>query len=237
MPYRGAPVTRSADDPTTAETAALLGRDLGGAAGVLRTGIARRSFLRAVTVAGAGAGVAACSTGTTGASTGTAPPAGAAAGTSGAVLQPGSGDLSADHYLASTPEEVLWGYVPTTSAAPVIRMRSGETITIDALSHEGILEDQGRDPVTWFGEQGVGRGDVLEDAIAVAAGYSRTPRNFDVDGPHVVTGPVFVEGAQPGDVLKVETLAAVPRVPYGVVSSRHGSGTPSPRRSRSWSPP
>lgn len=52
----------------------------------------------------------------------------------------------------------------------------------------------------------------------------RTPRDFDTDGSHIVTGPVFVEGAQPGDVLKIETLRAAPRVPYGVVSSRHGKG-------------
>jgi acetamidase/formamidase len=44
------------------------------------------------------------------------------------------------------------------------------------------------------------------------------------DGPHVVTGPIFIEGAEPGDVLKIETLEAIPRVPYGVVSSRHGKG-------------
>lgn len=220
-------MSRSTDDPTTTETAALLAQDLGGDAGVLGTSLGRRSFLRVVALLGAGAGAAACSTGATHPTPGTASASvssSAAAGKSGAVLQPGSGDLSADHYLASQPDQVLWGYVPTTSVAPVARMRSGETITIDALSHEGILEDQGRDPVAWFGGQGVARGDVLDDAIAVAADYRRTPRSFDVDGPHVVTGPVFVEGAQPGDVLKLETLAAVPRVPYGVVSSRHGKG-------------
>ena len=65
---------------------------------------------------------------------------------------------------------------------------------------------------------------MLDDAVAIAADYDRTPRDFDVDGPHVVTGPVYVEGAEPGDVLKVETLEAIPRVPYGVVSSRHGKG-------------
>ena len=40
----------------------------------------------------------------------------------------------------------------------------------------------------------------------------------------MVTGPVFVEGAEPGDVVKIEVLEAIPRVPYGVVSSRHGKG-------------
>ncbi|WP_345516493.1 acetamidase/formamidase family protein, partial [Phytohabitans houttuyneae] len=60
--------------------------------------------------------------------------------------------------------------------------------------------------------------------IAVAREYDRTTRNFDVDGPHVVTGPIHVDSAEPGDVLKVEMLSMLPRVPYGVISSRHGKG-------------
>lgn len=94
----------------------------------------------------------------------------------------------------------------------------------DSVSHESILEDQGRDPVAWLAERGVPRHQVLEDATDIAANYSRTPRDFDKDGPHVVTGPIRVEGAEPGDVLKIETLDLRARVPYGVVSSRHGKG-------------
>jgi acetamidase/formamidase len=103
-------------------------------------------------------------------------------------------------------------------------MRSGETLTVDAVSHEGMLEDQGRNPVSYFGSKGVPPAEVVEDARAIAFEYRRTTRDFDKDGPHIVTGPVFVEGAQPGDVLKIETLEATPRVPYGVVSNRHGKG-------------
>ncbi|MHA7279544.1 acetamidase/formamidase family protein [Arthrobacter sp. MDT2-2] len=142
----------------------------------------------------------------------------------GEILQPNSGTIKGDAYLASTPGDVLWGYVPTVHAAPVLSIRSGQTVTIDALSHEGILEDQGRNPLEYFGALGVPESSILEDAVSIAAGYDRTPRNFDADGPHIVTGPVAVEGAEPGDVLKIETLEAVPRVPYGVVSSRHGKG-------------
>ncbi len=204
----------------------LIGRE---AAEVLTKGLGRRGFLGAA----AGIGALALTTGCT--PTAAQPPAKAGAtgtGTAGtpsgaafgAILQPHTGDMPGDHYLASTPEDVLWGYVPTVHATPVARMKSGQTITIDALSHEGILEDQGRDPLSYFGGHGVAEDRVLQDAIDIAAGYNRTPRNFDADGPHVVTGPVAVEGAEPGDVLKIETLAAVPRVPYGVVSSRHGKG-------------
>jgi acetamidase/formamidase len=179
-------------------------------------GIGRRQFVQAVAALGAGAGVAAC-----------ASPTGAGGGASasaGEILQPGAGPMPGDHYLGSQPDQVLWGYVPTVHAQPVLRMQSGQSVTIDTVSHEGILEDQGRDPVEYFGGHGVAEGDVLQDAVDIAAGYRRTPRDFDTDGPHVVTGPIFVEGAQPGDVLKIETLEAVPRVPYGVVSSRHGKG-------------
>ncbi|WP_231737378.1 acetamidase/formamidase family protein [Mycobacterium sp. IS-1742] len=182
-------------------------------------GFGRRGFLQtAVVGVGAGAVVAACARNTSTATASELPY------TSIPVLQPGQGDRSGDHYLSSLPDQVLWGYVPTVHATPVLRMRSGQTVTIDAVSHEGILEDQGRNPVEYFGGLGVGESDVLEDAKVIAAEYNRTPRNFAKDGPHVVTGPIFVEGAEPGDVLKIETLETVPRVPYGVVSSRHGKG-------------
>jgi acetamidase/formamidase len=183
----------------------------------LKDALGRRTFLQAVAAVGLGSAAAGTA----------AAPAAAKAGRNpkpGEILQPRKGPIHGKHYLRSHPDEVRWGYVPSTGSAPILRMRSGETVTVDTVSHEGILEDQGRDPVSWFGERGVGRGEVLTDAIAIARNYDRTPRNFDVDGPHIVTGPIHVSGAEPGDVLKVEILSALPRVPYGVISSRHGKG-------------
>src|SRR4051812_34473890 len=139
-------------------------------------------------------------------------------------LQPGQGRVDGEYYLASTPETVSWGYVPSLHSRPVLRVRSGATITVDTVSHEGLLEDQGRDPLAWFARFGIPAGGVLADAVDVAGHAERAPDAFDLAGPHVVVGPVFVEGAEPGDVLKVETLSTLLRVPYGVVSSRHGKG-------------
>jgi acetamidase/formamidase len=152
------------------------------------------------------------------------PPAAKASALPNEILQPGKGPIHGQHYLPSLPDQVRWGYVPALGATPVLRMRSGETVTVDSISHEGILEDQGRDPIAFFGSHGVPADQVLSDAIAVARHYTRTRRNFDVDGPHVVTGPVYIEGAKPGDVLKIEVLSLLLRVPYGVVSNRHGLG-------------
>ncbi|WP_210481910.1 acetamidase/formamidase family protein [Naasia sp. SYSU D00948] len=138
------------------------------------------------------------------------------------ALQPGTGPRPGDHYLPARPEEVFWGRLPCEEDAPVLTVRPGETVTVDTLSHEGVLEDQGRDPLAFFGRHGVPAGLVLEDAVALAA--SAHPRTPDADGPHVVTGPIAVEGAQPGDLLAIEIVRLEPRVPYGVVSNRHGRG-------------
>jgi acetamidase/formamidase len=186
--------------------------------------LGRRGFIKAAARVGVGAGIAGVVSACTHSSGSPAPSSPAAALADITALQPGQGARTGDVYLSSQPNQVLWGYVPNVHTAPVTRMRSGQTITIDAVSHEGILEDQGRNPVEFFGRYGVAENGVLDDAKVIAAEYNRTPRDFVNDGPHVVTGPVFVEGAEPGDVLKIETLEAIPRVPYGVVSSRHGKG-------------
>ncbi len=125
-------------------------------------------------------------------------------------------------YVPSTPETIKWGYLPNATDQPVLTVPSGAVVMFDTVSHEGILEDQGRDPLKFFGSHGVKPGMVLKDAVAITT--SSLPHDFAKDGPHIITGPVAVAGAQPGDVLKVEVLSVTPRVPYGVISNRHGRG-------------
>ena len=125
-------------------------------------------------------------------------------------------------YIPSTPETVRWGSLPNRDAKPLLTVPSGAVVTFDTVSHEGILEDQGREPVKYFGGHGVLPNRVLDDAKAIAS--SSIVHDFVRDGPHVVTGPIAIEGAEPGDVLKIETLSLVARVPYGVISNRHGKG-------------
>ncbi|MGW3622992.1 acetamidase/formamidase family protein [Streptomyces sp. NPDC000880] len=127
-----------------------------------------------------------------------------------------------DHYLPATLGNTMWGRLPGRKDQPVLRVRPGEVVTFDTISHEGILEDQGRDPLAFFGSHGVPADGVLTDAITLAA--SAVPRDLSTDGPHVVTGPVEILGAEPGDLLAMTVLDLRMRVPYGVVSSRHGKG-------------
>jgi len=126
------------------------------------------------------------------------------------------------YYMPTTPDTARWGSLPNSDSKPVLTVPSGSVVIIDTVSHEGVLEDQGKDPVKFFGSHGVKPDQVLNDAKAIAA--SSLEHDFVKDGPHVVTGPVEVEGAKAGDVLLVEMMSLQPRVPYGVISNRHGKG-------------
>lgn len=137
------------------------------------------------------------------------------------ILQSGRG-RRVGHYVTSTPESVRWGFLPNRDAKAVRSVKSGSLVTFDTVSHEGILEDQGRDPLRYFASKGVRERDVLDDARAIAA--SDLPHDYVRDGPHIVTGPVNVIGARPGDVLRIDVVGLVPRAPYGVISNRHGKG-------------
>ena len=138
------------------------------------------------------------------------------------VLQPNDGEIPGEVYLPSTPDNNLWGRLPCEADAPLAAVTPGQMITVDTLSHEGILEDQGRDPRAFFERYGIQARHVLDDAQALAD--SKVAHDFDEDGPHVITGPVAVQGARPGDLLAVTVRRLTPRVPYGMVSARHGFG-------------
>lgn len=136
------------------------------------------------------------------------------------VLRSGAGVPADATYLAFDPVTALWGRLPARADLPVLTVEPGAEVVIDTVSHEGMAADQGADPLTFFAEHGVAPESVLAEQVELAATRSRA----DGDGPHLITGPIEVRGAQPGDVLAMTLVDATPRVPYGVISNRHGRG-------------
>ena len=123
-------------------------------------------------------------------------------------------------HIASTPDTVRWGTLPLPGDRPVATVESDDILRIDTVSHEGLLEDQGRDPLAFFHAQGVRDEDVLADAIDIAERVEHPQGS----GPHVITRPIAVKDVHPGDWLAIDVLSLKPRVPYGVISNRHGKG-------------
>ena len=122
-----------------------------------------------------------------------------------------------DTTLRSTPETILWGYL-AANLPPALTIKSGQTVEIEALSHQGLTTS--KNPEEFFAGYGISSSEVLPDAKTVYAEVKR-PKGASV---HVLTGPIYVEGAEPGDTLEVRVLDIKFRVPYGVNNTGPGKG-------------
>lgn len=122
-------------------------------------------------------------------------------------------------HVPSRPGTVVWGELPADGArAPVVEVPSGTMLDVDTVSHH--LMSDGRDPREAFADVGVAASDVLDDVVDIFGQVTRAPGG----SPHVLTGPIAVTGARPGDVLEVRIVEATVRVPYGINRGRPGAG-------------
>jgi len=113
------------------------------------------------------------------------------------------------HHLEPTAQTVAWGYY-WSAARPVLTIASGDTIEVHTL----ITSSPTR----------------LEAAGVPAAQVEQALRDIYLQvtdkgpGGHILTGPVYIEGAEPGDVLEVRIIAARLAVPYAYNGFSPGRG-------------
>ena len=94
------------------------------------------------------------------------------------------------HRLEATPATVAYGYY-WADAQPVLRIASGDILDVDTLlTNTPMGLQQAGVPPEKIQES-------LKTIVAEVTGERRGP------GGHILTGPVYVEGAEPGDVLEV----------------------------------
>jgi acetamidase/formamidase len=109
------------------------------------------------------------------------------------------------HRLLATPETIAYGWYDA-AGTPVLRIASGDILDVDTLltnlppglRRAGVPDDQIQDSLK-----------KIDDAFPTRQSPGRGP------GGHILTGPVFVEGAEPGDALEVRILSIDLAIPYG----------------------
>jgi acetamidase/formamidase len=114
------------------------------------------------------------------------------------------------HELTLTPDHVHWGYYDP-SVKPVLRIASGDTVRVETMIARGLQR---------LRAAGV-KDEEIPEALKVVerAVTERGP------GAHPMTGPIWVEGAEPGDSLEVKIVAFEFLHPYGVSGFIPGGGT------------
>ncbi|MCW3014459.1 MAG: Acetamidase/formamidase, partial [Solirubrobacterales bacterium] len=129
-------------------------------------------------------------------------------------LSGGSIAKHADHYLSARPENEVFGGLPI-GRPPLLNIKSGESVAIDAIAPDGSTNST-LDPASFFGLFGVQPNEVLQD---VKDFWTSIPTRPAYGGAHPLTGPIYIDGAQPGDTLEVQVLEVHSRVPYGINST------------------
>src|SRR5579859_6111483 len=106
------------------------------------------------------------------------------------------------HRLEATPATVAYGYY-WSEATPVLHIDSGDIIDVDTLLTNSPA--------------GLAKAGVPDDKIQASLKVIVSEVTGDRRGPggHILTGPVYVEGAEPGDVLEVKILSIDLPLDYG----------------------
>jgi len=113
--------------------------------------------------------------------------------------------------LDPSPKTIAWGHYDASST-PVLRVKSGDTVQVRTLltnnptrlAAAGVAADQIEQP--------------LRDVYAEGAVTDKGP------GGHLLTGPIFIEGAEPGDVLEIRIKAIDLAIPYAYNTFGRTSG-------------
>lgn len=132
-----------------------------------------------------------------------------------------AGEVPFDYHVPLTPENAIIGHYSATKK-PVLRVASGAVVRIDGGGGQRWRDE---DPDAWLQANHIpgtlATIPALAETVKVLA---ETPRAEGIPGGHLLVGPIYVEGAEPGDSLEIRILDVTPRIPYGSVGGRPGSG-------------
>ena len=113
--------------------------------------------------------------------------------------------------VQATPETVAWGHYDA-SDKPVLTIKTGDTVVMHTVLTNSPA--------------GLSKAGVAADAIepALRAIYEGVPVSARGPGGHILTGPIAIEDAEPGDTLEVRIRKIELAIPYAYNAFRYGAG-------------
>ncbi len=118
-----------------------------------------------------------------------------------AQVGPAPAPAGKTYTLKATPQTVAWGHYDA-KAVPVLTIQSGDTVVVDTLLTNSPTRLEGAGVPPEQVQQS------LRDIHREVTGDRKGP------GGHILTGPIFIEGTEPGDVLEVRIKAIKLAIPY-----------------------
>lgn len=115
-----------------------------------------------------------------------------------------------DHLLRSVPKNMVYGYYGA-DVPPVLKVKNGEVVEIQTINTTGINK---KDPEAFFIKNNMPLDEHAKDVIDILNNVQPDPKLFG----HMLTGPIYIEGAEVGDTLEVRILDIKLRSNYGVNS-------------------
>jgi len=114
------------------------------------------------------------------------------------------------HEIKLLPQNVHWGYY-SRSVPPILRIESGDTVHVETMLAGGL------ERLRLAGASEAEIPDALKEVERVVT--DRGP------GAHPLTGPIYVEGAEPGDTLEIRIVGFEYLHPFGVSGFIPNGGT------------
>lgn len=125
--------------------------------------------------------------------------------------------IKPDHVVRTLPENMVWGFFGA-DVPPIYTVKSGDVVEIQTVNPSGVSRTN---PEEFYTKNKLPIDAHAQEVIAIMKNVKPEPSGIR---GHMLTGPVFIDGAQPGDMLEVRVLDLQFPADFGVNSVWPGGG-------------
>ncbi|WP_460976591.1 acetamidase/formamidase family protein [Spirosoma knui] len=125
--------------------------------------------------------------------------------------------IKPDHVVRSLPENMVYGYFGA-DVPPVYKVKDGDVVEIQTVNPSGVSRTN---PEEFYQKNRLPIDAHAQEVIAIMKNVKPEPSGIR---GHMLTGPVYIDGAQPGDTLEIRILDLTFPADFGVNSVWPGGG-------------